>query len=77
MEEKLTDSRVLDEKGNPTEKIEDKSTYHLLDAERYLIADLKGAARTLRTDYVPGLNGDAPVPPAHPVRLRNPTVYTN
>jgi hypothetical protein len=29
-------SRELDERGEPTEKIEDKETYHLLDCARYL-----------------------------------------
>jgi hypothetical protein len=27
----------LDESGQPTEKIEDKETYHLMDAERYIL----------------------------------------
>lgn len=30
-------SRVLDEHDQPTEQIEDKETYHLLDAERYIL----------------------------------------
>lgn len=31
-------SRVLNEKDEPTEEIEDKETYHLLDAERYILS---------------------------------------
>lgn len=34
-------SRELDETGEPTEKIEDKETYHLLDALRYLVGYLQ------------------------------------
>jgi hypothetical protein len=43
LEEKQTYSRVLDESGEPTEEIEDKSTFHLLDAERYIISYLRGS----------------------------------
>lgn len=35
-------SRELDENGEPTEKIEDKETYHYLDAARYLLSYLAG-----------------------------------
>ncbi len=69
LEEKLTYSRVLDEKGNPTEEIEDKTTYHLLDAERYLIADLASPARTLRFARV---DLYAPVRPIHHSPLPTP-----
>lgn len=41
LEEKLTYSRELDEAGEPTEKIEDKNTFHFMDAERYIIALLR------------------------------------
>lgn len=40
LEEKLTYSREVDDLGNPTEKIEDKNAYHVLDAERYVISAL-------------------------------------
>jgi hypothetical protein len=40
LEQKLTYSREVDDYGNPTEKIEDKETFHLMDAERYLDAML-------------------------------------
>lgn len=35
-------SRVLDERGEPTEAIEDKDTYHYLDAGRYVVAGITG-----------------------------------
>lgn len=41
LEQKQTYSRELDANGEPTEKIEDKETYHFLDAERYIIGKLK------------------------------------
>jgi hypothetical protein len=41
LEQKTTYSRVVDERGEPTEKIEDKETFHLLDAERYVLAHLR------------------------------------
>lgn len=37
LDEKSTYSRVLDANNEPTEKIQDKETYHLLDAERYIL----------------------------------------
>lgn len=39
--EKLAYSRVLDSTGEPTEKIDDKSTYHFMDAERYILGRLR------------------------------------
>lgn len=33
-------SRELDDNGNPTERIEDKSIYHFLDAGRYIVASV-------------------------------------
>ncbi len=42
LEEKLTYSRETDEQGNPTEKIEDKSSFHHMDAERYIVGHLRG-----------------------------------
>lgn len=41
LEEKLTYSRKLNDAGEPTEDIEDKSTYHHMDAERYIVSWLK------------------------------------
>ena len=46
-------SRVLDEEGEPTEKIEDKETYHLTDAARYLAAGLlHRTGATTQTNYL-------------------------
>ncbi len=39
LSEKGTYSRKLDDNYAPTEKIEDKSSYHLMDAERYILSD--------------------------------------
>ncbi len=39
--EKESYSRAIGPDGEPTEKIEDKATYHLLDAERYIIGKLR------------------------------------
>lgn len=44
-EQKLTYSRETDEKGEPTDKIEDKSSYHIMDCERYEMAYLRRPAR--------------------------------
>ena len=37
-------SRALDDMGEPTEDIEDKATYHFLDACRYVIGWIKGGS---------------------------------
>jgi hypothetical protein len=37
MDEKMSYSRELDENGEPTEKIEDKNSYHFMDSERYIV----------------------------------------
>jgi hypothetical protein len=45
LKEKESYSRKLDDTGQPTEEIEDKHSYHLMDAERYIlseVADLEG-----------------------------------
>jgi hypothetical protein len=46
LEEILTYSRELDANGEPTEKIEDKSSYHHLDACRYIIGWVRGGGVT-------------------------------
>lgn len=46
LDEKMSYSRELDEMGEPTEKIEDKNEYHLMDAERYAISLLRNAGVT-------------------------------
>ena len=43
LEEKNTYSRKLDENGEPTEDIEDKETFHFMDAERYIVGWLRGS----------------------------------
>lgn len=45
LEEKLTYSRELDAAGEPTEKIDEKETFHFMDAERYILGWLSGTAR--------------------------------
>lgn len=39
LDEKLAYSYALNDKYEPTDEIEDKNTYHLLDAERYILSD--------------------------------------
>lgn len=46
LDEKLTYSRKLDEMYEPTELIDDKSRYHTMDAERYILSDF-GPERAL------------------------------
>lgn len=54
LEEKMTYSRKLDENGEPTEVIEDKSSFHFMDSERAIMSKLKqptgGPATILRRD---------------------------
>ena len=52
LEQKAIYSRELDDRGEPTEKIEDKESFHLLDAERYAIAHLRSARRADRPKRV-------------------------
>jgi len=40
LEEKALYSRKLDAGGEPTEEIEDKKSYHYMDAERYVMGSL-------------------------------------
>jgi hypothetical protein len=41
LHEKGTYSRKLDTQGEPTEEIKDKNTFHLMDAERYIVARIR------------------------------------
>ncbi len=50
LDEVETYSRVIGEDGEPTEEIEDKSTYHFLDTVRYILGDLAGPMRERRQD---------------------------
>jgi len=47
LDEKQTYSRKLDENGEPIEAIEDKQSYHFMDAERYILSAIRpgGPAR--------------------------------
>ena len=38
LDEKLRYSRKLDDEGEPTEEIDDKNTFHRMDAERYIMS---------------------------------------
>jgi hypothetical protein len=64
LEEIATYSRVLDDAGEPTEAIDDKSSYHFLDATRYIVGYIRnqtgtefraatGGERPLATGYTP------------------------
>lgn len=46
LDQKETYSRKLDDDGEPTEEIEDKSEFHLMDAERYVLQHLAPQAST-------------------------------
>jgi hypothetical protein len=59
LREKRAYSRKLGKDGQPTEAIEDKSTYHLLDAERYIVGWLKRPTPPARV----GAGGHLPPPP--------------
>jgi hypothetical protein len=48
LDEKATYSRKLDAAGEPTEEIEDKSTFHFMDAERYVLGWLKRPHTSIR-----------------------------
>ena len=60
LDEKRSFSRVLDEKGLPTEKIDNEAAYHLMAAERYILSDF--TPETVR-------NGPASKPVAYGVRM--------
>jgi hypothetical protein len=47
LDEKGRYSRELDQSGQPTENIKDKATFHLMDAERYIIGFIRGGSVTL------------------------------
>lgn len=49
LDELASYSRELDETGEPTEKIEDKNSYHRLDALRYIISLLRPARKKVGT----------------------------
>lgn len=47
LEQKMTYSREVDVNGEPTDKIEDKATFHILDTERYILSQLCGNISSL------------------------------
>jgi hypothetical protein len=54
LDEKHTYARKLDDSGEPTEAIENKETFHYMDAERYIIGYLKRkgfGAKTQKIDW--------------------------
>lgn len=51
LDEKLSYSRELDSTYQPTDKISDKSRYHLMDSERYLLSDF-GPERVVGTNQL-------------------------
>jgi hypothetical protein len=59
-DEKQSYSRVLDESGEPTEAIEDKHEYHLMDCERYIWSELaqpRGKGESVVIAPVDPING--------------------
>lgn len=61
-------SRVLDDSGQPTLKIEDKEKFHLLDATRYGIGKLESREQEWSQDDLAKLDPDAAINPAQPER---------
>ena len=51
LDEKMSYSRELDANGEPTEAIEDKNTFHFMDAERYIIGRVFGGNRATVGKY--------------------------
>lgn len=52
LDEKRTYSRQLDENYEPTDKIDDKSKYHYMDAERYILSHM-GPERSPSNQLIP------------------------
>ena len=53
LDEKGSYSRVLDETNQPTEEIEDKHSYHIMDAERVLISSLYVYRNRIPSELMP------------------------
>ena len=53
LDEKNGYSRVLDDLGEPTDEIEDKNEYHIMDCERYLWAELGEDVGEGKSEVVP------------------------
>jgi hypothetical protein len=54
LEEKITYSREVDDRGEVTERIEDKSSFHILDSERYIIGTIRSPARGVSFSFTGG-----------------------
>ena len=68
LDQKRTYARELDDRDEPTEKIADKETFHLLDAERYIIGFIKrkGAkAQSAKGDFYSKPLSQTRAPEAH------------
>ncbi|MBW2559396.1 MAG: terminase family protein [Deltaproteobacteria bacterium] len=55
LDEKNTYSRKLDDEYEPTDEIEDKATFHLMDAERYIVSDFKPLRAKKDSKYEPAV----------------------
>lgn len=53
-DEMTTYSRELDDDGEPLERIEDKETFHLMDAKRYIVGDLRSGVQDYAPVVIPG-----------------------
>lgn len=72
LDEFATYSRELDDDGQPTEKIEDKSDYHLLDAMRYILSHLQRPGIAISSNAASGATESAE-PIAHGTRTSQAT----
>ena len=68
LDQKHTYARELDDRDQPTERIADKATFHLLDAERYIIGYIKRKGAKAQAHKV-NLYGK----PQQPIITRQPT----
>ncbi len=51
LDEKMSYSRELNENGDPTDKIEDKNSFHFMDAERYIVGWLMSSSAVQVWNY--------------------------
>jgi hypothetical protein len=56
LDEKGSYARELDDNNEPTEKIEDKNTFHLMDAERVMVAAIYTLKNRVGADVLPLLS---------------------
>ncbi len=55
-DQKQSYSRALDDAGQPIEAIQDKHSYHLLDAERYVLGSLAKLSGEARSAVIPAVD---------------------